>query len=787
MNLNSLTANWREKIASQVPDSDSIEKAFCDQASQQVTNKLKPLMKAPYRLGFEIVKQNDSMTHMLGIFAFKISDDLVYAPVFFLSGKIAGTDLLYRCAPKTFVPANEDWANYLIEQDKDNTGRGISKDIRRQSPTNVDLTKINRPPAYLHSVKYASRHESFAPEGGWDALLSEWTKEASLSPLLKEFIVEDGGMDSVEKIASAITNSHSFAEALACNVAEDAYLPPELLAKLTKKAAKREDKLVLFSGDMFKSLLHVPSGDHEKAASAMSEKGYFLMDKRASEDISVITVDGGAHTLTGVSEPGVYKVVTQTDGSVEAFCAPESSDDLGCCGSGDKGHSHLLQSPDAYDEVDGHHSPLIAVVELTGKKATNSGRHVLGEEVTDTEWNAPKADEKLPKNEWEKHMDDTMSVGKSYRIFDSNAGTLSKPLHVVSKEEKNGVTLYEVLPYPSSWVTSIDIRHNPDYSEVRLSEGILGHTAKFIEVGSEAKERAGIENSSKLNPAYDFEVKHLVLGGDGSLHDWIVREGDHVKAATLHNVNETEFYFKAGPRSMSDRMTKLATVLALTSQFHTTEESAEELIKESKARGSVRFYIEAPIEKRAAVTRLTREPNFITNYDHTYNTDLEVPQRFVLPTDTEQFQAPDQRVGDAWDPSMGQGPQKNLKNGGKPDGIPTSILLKLRPDEMSSFAQEHGLPHVFEHGVVGSLLSTYDSSSMIDKYLPKMEDALDAVGRTLFLFYWKPTDFQKLYGTDDMESLENEMLSNFKSWGDMVLNLMKKCQVKNNGSVAFSN
>ena len=787
MNLNSLTDNWREKIASSVPDDDATEKAFADQAAQQVANKLKPLMKSPYYIGFEVVKKNDALSHMLGIFAFKISDDLVYSPAFFLSGTCKGSDLLYRCTPKTFVPGNEDWANYLIEEDKDNTGRGISKDIRRQSPMNVDLTKINRPPAYLHSVKYASRNESFAPEGGWDSVLSEFAKEASLAPLMKEFIVEDGGMDAVEKIAHAITNSHPFAEALACNVAEDAYLPPELLAKLTKKASKPEDKLVLFGGDMFKALLHVPNGEHEKAASAMSDKGYYLMDKRASEDISVITVDGGAHTLTGVSAPGVYKVVTQTDGSVEAFCAPESSDDLECCGSGDKGHTHLHPAPYAYADVDGHHSPLIAVVELTGKRATNSGRHVLGEEVVSSEWDAPKADEKLPTNEWEKHLGDTMSVGKSYRIFDSNAGTLSKPLHVVSKEEKNGVTLYEVLPYPSSWVTTIDIRHNPDYPDCRLQDGILGHCAKFIEVGSEAKERAGNDNSSKLNPAYDFEVKHLVLGGDSSLHDWIVRNGDHVKAATLHNVNETEFYFKAGPRAISNRMTKLATVLALVSEYHTREEDAEALIKESKAKGSVRFYIEAPIEKRAAVTRLTREPNFMTNYDHTFNTDVELPQRFALPTETEQFQAPDQRVGDAWDPSMGQGPQKNLKNNGKPDGIPKEILLKLRPDQMSSFAQEHNLPHVFEHGVVGSLLSTYDSSSMIDKYLPKMEDALDAVGRTLFLFYWKPADFQKLYGTDDMESLENELLSNFKSWGDMVLNLMKKCQVKNNGSVAFAN
>ena len=750
-----------------------------DQAAQQIANKLKPLMKAPYRLGFEIVKANDASTRMLGIFAFRISDDLVYAPCFFLSGDLKGTDLLYRCAPKTFVPANEDWANYLIEQDKDNTGRGISKDIRRQSPTNVDLRILSHPPSYLHSVKYASRKsESFAPAEGWDALLTEWSKEASLKPLLKDFIVDDGGMDAVTKIASAIDESYAFASALAYNVDPNAYTPQELIEKLTKSAAvKPEPKLVFYTGSIWDTLPAVPSDSHEKAASSLSSRGYYLMDKRASNEISAVTVDGAAHTMTGVLEPGVYNVVTQLDGTVKAFCATASDEELQSCEKGDKGHA-CYDVANSYNTRDHHHSPLIAVVELEGEKATNEGRHVFGEEVIDTEWGEPKADAKIPVNAWAKHMEDEMKPNKAYRIFDSNAGTLSKPVYVISKEEKNGITLYELLPYASSYVHSISVRHNKDYEEVRFRDGILGHQAKFLPVGGTAKEREGSTG------AYDFEVKPIALGGDNALHDWIIGKGDQVKSASLHNVNETEFYFKFGTKQ-TEWMSKKAALLTLVFELATNEENANTIIKEAQDHGKVRFYIEAPITKRASVTRVIRDPNFITNYDHTFNVDVEHPQRFILPTETEQFPAPDQRVGDAHDPSMGQGPQRDVK-GTKPDGIPTSILLKLPPDQIASFAEKEGLPHVFEHGVVGSLLSTYDSSSMIDKYLPKMEEALDAVGRTLFLFYWKPTDFQKLYGTDDMTSLENELLSNFKSWGDMVLNLTKKCQVKNNGSIAFS-
>ena len=50
---------------------DDIEKAFADQASGFIENKLGALMKDDNRIGFEIVKKNDDNTRMVGVFAFK--------------------------------------------------------------------------------------------------------------------------------------------------------------------------------------------------------------------------------------------------------------------------------------------------------------------------------------------------------------------------------------------------------------------------------------------------------------------------------------------------------------------------------------------------------------------------------------------------------------------------------------------------------------------------------------------------------------------------------------------
>jgi hypothetical protein len=76
--------------------------------------------------------------------------------------------------------------------------------------------------------------------------------------------------------------------------------------------------------------------------------------------------------------------------------------------------------------------------------------------------------------------------------------------------------------------------------------------------------------------------------------------------------------------------------------------------------------------------------------------------------------------------------------------------------------------------VVGELVKTYNAVGLIDNYIPDFEKALDRLGRLLFLFYWKPEDFSEVYGADDQTSLEGNLMSNFKSMGELTLELIKK-------------
>lgn len=277
--------DWREaaKSASAVVDDNAVEKAFADQAYGLVANKVGPIMRDPYQLGFEIVSKNDANTRMVGLFAFRLDGTLLYVPAFFLNGEIKGTDLLYRYNVKRFCPNTEDWITYLREHGNQSMGKGIDRSESRSTPSRVRLDRIAYPP----HLKTASGED---PDwAGFFDELSEQTKQASEHPL-KDFLVECGNRDMLKRLGDLIEKSAAFAEAIV-DLPEDVYMPPEMHARWDREAAEAaatksasEEQLVLYTG------LHedcIKSGSADFA----SRHGFFLEDKRAKEGLTAVYVD----------------------------------------------------------------------------------------------------------------------------------------------------------------------------------------------------------------------------------------------------------------------------------------------------------------------------------------------------------------------------------------------------------------------------------------------------------------------------------------------------------------
>lgn len=761
------TYDWKKAAAQSSPNGspdDAVEKAFLDQAYTFLANKAGDLMQNPHRLGFEIVQKNDQNTRMVGIFVFRIGDDLLYAPVFFLNGEIKGTDLLYRHNSKTFVPLCRDWTSFLLEQDLQDEGKGISRDMRNKAPNRVELWRLAHPPGSYGGGGYAKS----AAEAGVvfiNGHSDEFTKSATAAPeelkaVLRRFIVEDGGADSITKLANWMSARPAFAEAMALNVPEEDYMPEELLTRTKQAAARPEPQLILVT-DLMADLT-------KSASEELFKHGFSIIDNRPDDKISFAEEDA-CRSLTSAGSLGIYNVLTNTGEFRRMLVAPYVSGPY-CC-----------SAPVPGSNIGGSYElkPQMAVVDLDNK-STATGTDVVGEFLESVKEADP--------------FTDKMKSGKAYRVFNGKDSTLSDVVYVKSvKESKNGITVYEIV---CNWGTPQEFKVNPDYDGMDFEEGIGGKETKFIEVGFKNFQPPGDHYSS-----YRFDTEACSLGDFDNLEDWVFKQG--IKKASL--ICADGFYsLRTGERCQSHFMTRKEAAVLLTRDLALNAGDAGILLDKAASAGAlplvylpnpgVADQVEKlfknpdltaatldPVVKSASATRILDTENFQNQSDSQFNVDVQYPQGFVLQTATNQPIPPVHRVGDAWDPSMGNGPIQDS------DGLDKQFLLTGQPEQLGALAQKMKLPHVFEHGVVGSLVTTYDSVAMIDKYLPDWEQALDKLGRALFLFYWKPGDFQEAYGVDDMTNLENELLSNFRGFGDLVLNLLKKSKALRRGNVALSN
>jgi len=94
--------------------------------------------------------------------------------------------------------------------------------------------------------------------------------------------------------------------------------------------------------------------------------------------------------------------------------------------------------------------------------------------------------------------------------------------------------------------------------------------------------------------------------------------------------------------------------------------------------------------------------------------------------------------------------------------------------DLAAQAGELGQRHVFDYASIGGLAKVYDTGALIDTYIPQFMQAVDRLGRVLFLYYWKNEDFGERYGTSDTVELEDTLRSVFKQFGNLALMLRRK-------------
>jgi len=864
--------DWK-KAAAQVMDNGSVERAFMDQAYGFLANKAGKLMQDPYRLGFEVVYKNDSNTRMVGIFAFRVNDQILYVPVFFLNGDIKGTDLLYRQETKSFVPLNEEWVIWLTEKNNYEPGIPVDRKEFTRANNHLRLEDIAYPPNYKRD-KRASQLDAVGKEdadvnndGETDTtdaylkkrreVISKKVKDKKADPatienlgdidkvieaafnkkipatgkmldpvgeedadidnnkkvdktdkylaarrkavaeninkdagyLIRKFITEDGGVAAINKVAAFFEASPEFAEALVSNIEEKDYLPQDLQVK---SAAVQENKptLVLFTGNpgktehayLLKKADATKDPNKSPAVNKFAEKffsqGYYLWDDRADSDLVPVYKDN-EERLDMIGSAGIYDVLLHDGSFRKAIVAPKSQTDFKCSAapltsasySGDSWNIGGVIEDIKYNSTSRSMYPDIVICYMDGEKESDMRRQVHGKFIKDQA-------QMLRDGDLEKEM----STGKSFRIFDSEAGALSAPFYVVEKREEDGITYYDVVPMHGS-SDLFTLTHNPDMSENDLRIGFMGRDVAFVPVGTESYKTKTDTYDGRPYHHYRFKnISDSDIGDVASLDAWVT---EYVKKASLLYDRDSDTYsWRTGAREQTDYMGRIDMAVKLASGgFHA--DSVDEMLNTTKSAGQTNWYFGDPeMNKVAFPITQNRDAIFRTTTNQDFKVNQEYPQSFILRTSKDSLQLPPQIVGDAYDPGMGVKPDETGSSNNS--GMSKEQLMTMSPEQIAQFASSNQLPNVFEHGLVGSLVQVYDSIAMIDKYLPDMEEALDRMGRILFLFYWKPRDFEDAYGADDMTNLENQILSNFKSFGSLTLDLLKRSKKRKLGNVALS-
>jgi hypothetical protein len=127
------------------------EQAFSSLAYSYIKDKAPRLID--YIIGFQLVDRNEDNTKAMGVFGFKVGDEWLYAPIFFLNRDLKGHELLYIKKQDTFVPMKENWINYIISRKPHMLGEGSPRDTYQLGGLPPDIYRLTHPPT---SSKYGS-------------------------------------------------------------------------------------------------------------------------------------------------------------------------------------------------------------------------------------------------------------------------------------------------------------------------------------------------------------------------------------------------------------------------------------------------------------------------------------------------------------------------------------------------------------------------------------------------------------------------------------------------------
>lgn len=756
------------KYAQSQPDETQFAKDFSNLAFQFMQDRAPALMK--YILGFEVVDRTENGTRAVGIFGFKIDGDYYYVPAFFMNNQIKGVDSILSKKTNSFVPLTEDWVNYIINRKATELGSESKKPIKPEQDEfeNPTFDFLRRPTVGpLGGSKFASADSPWSFSEAWNVIKKDIEKRAACDPEFKKsfmgsFLSFSGVRSPLEKEASSPIQEfiqsvggpkaeRTFMKALknikTANAALEFYTGPSafhvdrypnsgrdcyLLRKQAQEASLTSIKIEVTSD---------PSNDDE--AREIIEDGFTIHDNREPEQKSDVIQSDYESSFQNPDRPGVYNVLVNGGVTKKAYV-------LDLDRLFQKGRNRVVYFPDNKQVIFAKNRNILCDGGAIGNVSS----------IRDDASNISNC-----------------SIDSVY-LFVGKNGSVLPPFRIGRFSKNSGerpnisgsfnyVSSYEPLDNDDDFANywKYDNYHNRDGS--LKSDTCFINNVELADFTGSPKSSAG----TVIIPSdwKSLETREMSLDEEGyrlasidSLSNELRKQG----AAKLEVLSDDglDYYIRFDNSGFTSPMNYKKACINLVTRLGIDNKDAKKLLKTASSNKKVKCLVklgqmvgvqsQMPPEQTPEVDPYTGIPVYQSPY----------VDRTIMP-----FDGNDTSVSE--DNEIGENIGGDISNQSNGSG---EAEFDEEAAQLAQQAGQLGQKDVFDKAAIGGLAKVYDTGAVIDSYLPEFIQAVDRIGRVLFLYYWKHDDFVQRYGTDNVIEMEESLKNIFKNLGKLTLDLKKK-------------
>ncbi len=794
------------------------EQAFSSLAYAYLKDKSPRLID--FIVGFQLVDRNEDNTKAVGIFGFKVGEQWLYAPVFFLNGDLKGHELLYIKKQDAFVPMKENWVNYLISRKPHVLGEGSDQNTTQLGGLLPSLQRLRTPPGStkygsdtpapvyvdswaqdalpvmfaLGTKRAASLYEKAAGELNFKAVV-ERPFTAALAPFAQQFDLRNA-LGHFPFLKAAFEKAYMAYPAIKQGF--DKFYGKTFFADMAKAARDTQDSLVKRA----ESYIIPPEKEKKEEKKKPFTLSILKEEKKIEKNagLYVYALDLGVD----MDAPGGFKenkpelddaerekllkdTVLIKDERENTSIAYNTQVRTELTNPSETGLYKVLEKPGKFDEMviisnphsgRGREDFCLLLRKSAPKNWKNSHRTNI--------W-INQAEDCPTVEDWKKYVkglggSDSLEKGGVYvAVHENGSGTC--PFKI---KEAYGDGVYDVswedycsysdrrsgvskLDRPQDWEVGYSSWKARIYINTRKGTGLksvngelsIPDSYKILKVADPPKPKKPKDDSimGMCCPSESFGME-----GSGS-EEQPIQPGNMVdlqlaltKQASLMKIHDTGSSIVIKSPMGPQTLTKKAALISLVRDHGLREAQARIMLKE------------------AAVQQVfNRAVSYLVKYADQFGSMQPGPGAPAFP----QPETGSEQVGYGSVNSIY--PQEDYL---PVDGVnsqqtdPSTYDPFYQPDQnamqVAQQASQSGQKEVFDTAMIGGMLKSVRQDSLVDRYLGDLMKALDKLGRIMFMFYWHQEEFEDRYGKQDLPELEDSLRNAFEVLGDVVLFLKEK-------------